>query len=114
MFRIAIAAAIALALAGCGPSDSRRNSGMVNDAATSPEGVATLNKVIAMSDKERNIVLVRAVMDANMPCDGVVSSERTKDQDGHPAWLANCRNGSTHMVIFLNDGSAKVLSPVAH
>ncbi len=57
-------------------------------------------------------MLVRAIMDSNQKCDGVLRSERTRDQNGLPAWKAWCRDGSSHIVAFTTDGTAQVLSPV--
>ena len=82
-----------------------------NDAAGNGAEGNVQAVVLGMSDKVRNGVLVRAIMDSQMPCDGVERSERLPDQQGAPAWKAYCRNGSTHIVIFTVDGIAKVLSP---
>ncbi|MBO9714902.1 hypothetical protein [Sphingomonas sp.] len=105
------AGAALLMLGGCGGG-----SGGEAPAAqgVDPAKVAadpTIQKVLKMNDQQLKVVLVRAIMDAGMKCDGVTSAERQKDQAGLPAWLAHCRDGSSHFVILELDGGAKVLSP---
>lgn len=78
-----------------------------NEAAT---GNVTA-KVLAMSDRERNVVFIRAILDAGLPCDGVKSSERLPDRDGKPLWRANCSgNGGSHMISITPDGIANIVS----
>jgi hypothetical protein len=64
-----------------------------------------------MGDRERNVVFVRALMDAGLPCDGVASSERLPDQDGKPLWRANCKTpGGSHLIAITPDGTAQIVS----
>jgi hypothetical protein len=116
--RITLIAVGALALSACQPAaqqNAAENTAAELDAIGNDEGAnASTNVqavVLGMSDKMRNGVLVRAIMDSEMPCDGVEKSERLPDQEGAPVWKAYCRNGSRHIVIFTKDGIAKVLSP---
>ncbi len=115
--RIMILAAAALALGACQP-EAQQNAAantadeleaVGNDAGNASQNVQAV--VLGMTDKTRNMVLVRAIMDSEMACDGVEKSERLPDQEGSPSWKAYCRNGSKHIVIFTKDGIAKVLSP---
>jgi hypothetical protein len=115
--RIMILAATALALGACQPSAQQNAAdntaaeleAVGNDAGNASHNVQAV--VLGMTDKTRNMVLVRAIMDSEMACDGVEKSERLPDQEGAPSWKAYCRNGSKHIVIFTKDGVAKVLSP---
>lgn len=115
--RVTLIAAAALALSACQPAAQQNaadNTAAELDAIGNDEGANTTNVqavVLGMSDKTRNGVLVRAIMDSEMPCDGVEKSERLPDQEGSPTWKAYCRNGTKHIVIFTKDGIAKVLSP---
>ncbi|MEI9852295.1 MAG: hypothetical protein WDN24_17175 [Sphingomonas sp.] len=120
MTRTIIAAvAGALALSACGepapPPDA-----VENDAADAVRrgqcdrqrcgGRDVLAVVLAMPDAQRNIVFVRAVMDAGLPCEGVVKSERMPDQDGKPLWRAECKNGKSHLISITPDGTANIIS----
>lgn len=67
-------------------------------------------KVLAMGDRERNVVFVRAILDAGLQCDGVKSSERLPDRDGKPLWRANCSGGNSHMITITPDGIANIVS----
>lgn len=109
-----VAAGAAILLAGCqsaGPKNSESPAGEMNATENAVAGDNTIDRVLAMSDKERNGVLNRAVMDATMPCDGVLKSERWRDVENSPTWLAHCRNGTSHLVVFQPGGNAKVMSP---
>jgi hypothetical protein len=68
-------------------------------------------KVLAMNDRTRNVVFVRAILDAGLPCDGVESSVRLPDRDGKPLWRANCIGaGGSHMITITPDGIANIVS----
>ena len=108
----------ALALGGCGtaPEAARNETAVTSAAEANAAGneVAGENitaKVVAMSDRERNVVFVRALMDAGLPCDGVTGSERLPDQDGKPLWRADCKApGGSHMIAITPDGTAQIVS----
>ncbi|MDV3457359.1 hypothetical protein RZN05_10230 [Sphingomonas sp. HF-S4] len=116
---VVLPALAALALAGCGPAAERNEAAdtaaagnaeaeanaIVNDAAPG-NALAT---VLAMSDRQRNVVFIRALMDAGIDCQSVNSSERLPDQDGKPLWRANCPNGA-HMITITPDGTANIVS----
>jgi hypothetical protein len=63
-----------------------------------------------MNDRQRNVVFVRALLDAGMDCQGVASSVRLPDQDGKPLWRANCTNNTAHMITITPDGTANIVS----
>ncbi|RYY45417.1 MAG: hypothetical protein EOP59_04500 [Sphingomonadales bacterium] len=111
-----------LLLAACGggaPADNAANA-IEPSAANGAEANAVGNalggenitaRVLAMSDRERNVVFVRALMDAGLVCDGVTASERLADVDGQPMWRADCKApGGSHMVTVTPDGTAKIMS----
>lgn len=112
----ALIACAALALAACTPAADNNSTvapaaganAMAADNGAEPGN--TLATVLAMPDKQRNIVFVRALLDADIKCDGVVSSKRMPDQEGKPVWLAECKNGSTHMISITPDGTANIMS----
>lgn len=123
MTRMILPALAAAAMLGAcqPPAEAPANTGSaeanaVNDAA---EANATGNaaaenitaRVIAMSDRERNVVFIRALLDAGLKCDGVESSERLPDRDGKPLWRANCvGDGGSHMITITPDGTANIVS----
>lgn len=116
---VVLPALAALALAGCGPAAERNEAAdtaaagnaeaeanaIVNDAAPGN----ALAAVLAMSDRQRNVVFIRALMDAGIDCQSVSSSVRLPDQDGKPLWRANCPSGA-HMISITPDGTANIVS----
>ncbi|GGO98722.1 hypothetical protein [Stakelama pacifica] len=66
-------------------------------------------KVAAMSEQERNVVMIRAIRDAGSDCQGVVKSEAYPDA-GPNVWRAQCQSGEWHMVQIQPDGTANVTS----
>jgi hypothetical protein len=118
--RIVLPALAALALAGCGPAGEERgtaNVAEVNDAAAEANvvgnaagGENAAAAVLAMNDRQRNVVFIRALMDAGIECQSVKSSERLPDQDGKPLWRANCSDNRAHMISITPDGTANIVS----
>jgi len=106
-----------LALAGCNKGGEATGNAAADNAVESnavvANGAAGSNvaaQVIAMNDAQRNVVFIRAIMDAGLKCDHVESSQRLDDQDGNPMWRANCSGGVAHMVTITPDGTAKIVS----
>ncbi|KTF68412.1 hypothetical protein ACNFJ7_07355 [Sphingomonas sp. HT-1] len=106
-----------LALAGCqsggeatgnAAADTAAESNAVVDNGDAGNNVAA--QVIAMNDAQRNVVFIRAIMDAGLTCEHVDKSERLPDQDGNPLWRANCQGGAAHMITITPDGTAKIVS----
>jgi len=104
----------ALILAGCNPAaEQNATSEPANAAPENADADATGNvlaAVLAMPERQQNIVFVRALMDADIKCDGVTHSERLPDMDGKPLWRANCKNGTSHMISITPDGTANIVS----
>lgn len=119
--RIVLPVLAALALAGCGSGGE--GSGGANGAAAidaadaeanaagnAAGGANVLAAVLEMNDRQRNVVFIRALMDAGIACQSVVSSERLPDQDGKPLWRANCSDQRSHMIGITPDGTANIVS----
>jgi hypothetical protein len=113
----------AVLLAGCQGSDEsglpangvdatplNADQAEANAVGNVAEGDNALAKVLEMNDRQRNVVFIRAIMDAGLPCQQVVSSERVADQDGKPLWRANCSGGISHMIGITPDGTANIVS----
>lgn len=119
--RIVLPALVALVLGGCGSTGE--GSGAANEATTVNAADAEANAVgnaaggenaqaavLGMSDRQRNVVFIRALLDAGIECQSVVSSERLPDQDGKPLWRANCSDKRSHMISVTPDGTANIVS----
>lgn len=115
--RILLAGLAVVALAGCHKGNEATGNAAADTAAESnavvgngDAGNNVAAQVIAMNDAQRNVVFIRAIMDAGLKCDHVESSQRLPDQDGLPLWRANCSGGVAHMVSITPDGTAKIVS----
>lgn len=104
-------AGAALALAGCQDGAEQEPAANVSaNAATNASGEDVGQRVAALSERERNVVFIRAILDANLPCQAVKTSERMEDQDGRPLWRANCSGDGSHMITITPDGTANIVS----
>lgn len=121
---ILLPALAVLALAGCQSEPAQDNRAASTNAAepaamAADEANATVNAagpdnalaaVLEMNDRQRNVVFVRALLDAGLPCEGVTSSERVDDLNGRPAWRATCVGGTSHRISISPDGTANIAS----
>lgn len=113
-------------VAGCGaPTGNNAATGNVTSIAepnaagdmeenaignTAPDNA--LADVLALNDRQRDGVFMRALTDAGIPCDGVSGSERLADRNGQPLWRATCKgiNGTNHLITVTPDGIAHIIS----
>ncbi|WP_029935667.1 hypothetical protein [Sphingomonas sp. UNC305MFCol5.2] len=115
--RIALPALAALTLAGCGPASEPANTVKADNSDVEANAVGNeaapgnaLAAVLGMSDRQRNVVFIRALLDAGIECQSVTSSTRLPDQDGKPLWRANCSDKTAHMISITPDGTANIVS----
>jgi hypothetical protein len=121
--RIVLPALAALALAGCQsePAGNTANTATAhepgasddvaaNEVANEQETGNALATVLGMSDRERNAVFIRAILDAGLTCETVTSSERIADKNGQPVWRANCGPRESHIISITPDGTANIVS----
>jgi hypothetical protein len=96
-------AALAAALAGCGPqgTDTANDTNAANAQATE-------HRIDTMPEGQRNAVFIRAIRDAGEQCQYVESSERITDQQGLPVWSARCSDGERWTIVIADDGTAAV------
>ena len=102
----------ALVLAGCQAAPEAEvaaNKAEANVTGNSEAGSNVAATVLGYSDKVRNGVLARALIDAKIPCGTVTKSERTRDINNNPAWRAECKNGVFPIVSITPDGTAVVV-----
>jgi hypothetical protein len=118
IFGTAIVAA--LALSGCGGGTSTEpnatataNNTAVENAIAPADDVGV--KMAALPEGLRNGTLLRGIMDLHQPCEGVASSTRLSDQDGHPRWRADCKglNPPSYVVVVPPDGMLQITGPYA-
>ena len=110
-----IAPLAALALAACGESGTPEANvaapGAGANAANMADGTNATAAVLNMNDRQRNVVFVRALLDAGIECQSVKGSQRMPDQDGKPLWRADCTGGGgSHMITITPDGTANIVS----
>lgn len=115
--RIVIAALGALVLSACdrgvAPAPEPTGNAAADNAALLNNAAEPINyrqRVIEMTDNERNGVFLRAVRDAGFNCQGVQHSLRMPDSNGEPVWRAECTNGPMHLVTISPDGIARITS----
>ncbi len=116
--RIVLPALMVLALAGCGGGEQQEANATAagnleaeaNAAGNEASGQNVTAAVLAMSDRQRNVVFIRALMDADIACQGVASSERLPDLDGKPLWRATCTDKRAYMISITPDGTANIVS----
>ncbi|SEJ82513.1 hypothetical protein SAMN05428950_103354 [Sphingomonas sp. OV641] len=104
--RMPAIAAASLILTSCDSSAPQ------NVAAPAPAEPMTNQaaEVVALPEGQRNAVLLRAILDAGLPCQGVSSSEPLTTGGSTADWQARCTDGSTHIVQVKADGTAMVVS----
>ncbi|UYY78780.1 hypothetical protein [Sphingomonas sp. R1] len=115
--RILLAGLALVALAGCNKGSEATGNAVADTATESnavvgndSEGNNVAAQVVAMNDAQRNVVFIRAILDAKLPCEHVESSQRLPDQDGLPLWRANCKGAGSHMITITPGGEARIVS----
>lgn len=96
----------ALAVSSCGAEQTEQLT--ATDVAENASNYVA--EVSALSTRERDAVFYRAIHDAGLPCQQVVSSEEVTATDGTPTWRAQCEDGAPHLILVKPDGSAQVIS----
>lgn len=94
-------------LAACGEGPANETP----PPADTSNGMNYQAAVLELPDRQRNVVMVRAILDAGVPCQGVTKSVRVRDFEGAPTWAATCTDGRQHLITLSRDGTARVVSP---
>lgn len=95
-------AAIALACSGCGSEQAGNRT--ANAAQSYGE------RVEALSDPARRAVFLRAIRDAGLDCQNVVSAEPAGRYREFPVWRATCRGGGVWTIVIAAGGVAQILN----
>lgn len=100
------ALALGLAPSGCGPA------GVSNKAEQQPANASADGRGLdAMSEAEREGVLLRALRDGGHDCQEVVGAVRAGESQGVPLWRAVCRGGRSWIIAVTANGYAQILRP---
>ena len=108
---IRFAPLLLLALAGCDRAAPDNAAAPANVAADA--GVDYLAKIAALPAGQQQLVLYRAIRDAQQDCQNVTDTAKQPDVDGRAAWNVTCRGGLLYSVRIGRDGVAQVTGPYA-
>lgn len=92
-------------LAGCG-----RPAPQNDTAAEVPEG-NYLDQIEALPSGQRDMVLMRAIQDSDVPCQHVKGSAVHEKVRGRPTWVAHCEDGRDWIVMLEPGGMMHVVNP---
>lgn len=109
MMRFSFAVPALFALAACDGA-SQQTAAPVNTAAAEADR-ALVARIEALPPGQLNMVLFRAIRDARQPCQGIAASSRIADQDGRPAWAAQCDRGDGKFLLVLNPDGQMAVTP---
>lgn len=98
-----------LVLAACKPVESPTFN-KSSEPTSNPTNVSAA--VDALPPAQRDAVLLRAIMDADLPCQKIEKAERMTTPDGKMEWRATCDGGTQHLVDIQPNGSATVVSRI--
>jgi hypothetical protein len=99
-------------LAACGRSgeagaDNAATAKPSNAAAPATDYVAAIR---TMDPKLRRATFLRAIRDAQQPCQDVVAEQEGRPVNGQASWIAQCDDGSGYVIAVQPDGNAKVMN----
>jgi hypothetical protein len=98
-----------LVLAACKPVESPTFNTSTGSTPTPANVSAAID---ALPPAQRDAVLLRAIMDADLPCQKIEKAERMSTPDGKMEWRATCDGGTQHLVDIQPNGSATVVSRI--
>lgn len=103
-----------IALAACGPMDSRSDQQPSRPAM--PVALTTVQqRIVDLPERQRFGVLLRAIRDGGAACQEVVQGIRQPDHDGGPLYAVRCGDGPQYAIAIDAKGVAQVtrLNPSA-
>jgi hypothetical protein len=99
-------------LAACGAEPQATNNSQTNTVAAADD-VDYLARIRSMPQGQRNAVFLRAIRDANQPCQGVTELTEVTGTGGPATWAARCDDGGRWVVSIAPNGTATVSSQAA-
>lgn len=113
---IVTSAILGVALTACGqPGNDRADNATANAANASNAAAPKTDYVAeirAMAPPLRRATFLRAIRDADQPCQEVVSEREVDPVNGQASWAAACETGAAWVIIVEPDGNAKVTNAV--
>lgn len=112
MTKTMLAAALgALLLSGCSAArEPGANAAPEENPVNAMTGGNDAAAVVGMNDGTRRLTFARALIKADLPCDGVVKAESVGEQNGLPMWRATCKNGTAYAMSVTPDGTVNILA----
>ena len=99
---------LSILLAGCGSEGGAPQQETTQNALqTAPTGADYQAQLQSMSEGQRNAVFIRAIRDADRPCQHVERSSARGEINGAPAWTAVC-DGVEWTIIIGDAGVVQV------
>lgn len=83
------------------------------DPVATRSDAALIARLTALPPGQLDIVLFRAIRDARQECQGIAASRRIDDQNGRPAWSAQCDRGGKYLLVLNPDGQMTVTAGAA-
>ncbi len=105
--RTAALAALAVITSSCGRTDEAA----LNQPVATANAIDTAAQVDALSDRQRNGVFIRAILDAGLECQHVDWSTRSGTYRGMPVWTVACARNQIWTIVVGHDGVAQILNP---
>ena len=98
-----------LVLAGCSRGSNNTATNQAPPANDATQSAQNTQSVLDNANAEqRNGVFIRAILDANQPCQHVTGSTRGPTIQGHESWIATCVGGAQYQIVITGPGAAQV------
>jgi hypothetical protein len=110
--KLPFALMLAALLAACGPAPERESALNKTSANASASAVDYVAQIRGMATPLRRGTFLRAIRDAQQPCQEVVFDHETEPVNGQASWAASCENGADWIIIVERNGNAKVTNGV--
>lgn len=110
--KIVAAMTAALVLAACGQTGGNAANAVAAAKPKPADARDYVGEIRGMLPELRRGTFLRAIRDAQQPCQEVIEEHETETVNGQAAWSASCENGADWIIIVERDGNAKVTNGV--
>ena len=69
-------------------------------------------RLLALPERQREAVFLRAILDADLPCERLSGSRQGGEYRGFPVWTATCLHGDSWTLVIGDGGVVQVLNPI--